>query len=155
MHLIRSTTIVLARFFMTAMFLERGLHKVFYWHDSETKMMNVFSHWQMNLSFSESAQHFFSTLIQFTPLILFIVGTIEIIGGLLVLLAVREKLGATLLLIMMMPTTILFHEFWFTDVACRELQQLFFLKNLAVMGGLLLILVYGVKSSDRDSGGFL
>lgn len=154
MNTIRSAAIVLARFLLTAMFLERGVHKIFYWHDSEKLMMNVFSNWQSNLSFSEGAQHLFSSLIQFTPLILFLVGAIELVGGLLVLLAIREKLGASLLLLMLLPTTVLFHQFWFADGTCREIQQLFFLKNLAVAGGLILVLIFGAKTSQRNDQNF-
>jgi putative oxidoreductase len=150
MNTVRASVIVLARFLLTAMFLERGVHKIFYWKESEKLMMDVFSSWQSYLSFSETAQHLFTTLIQYTPLILFVIGAIELIGGLLLLLGIREKLGASLLLLMLIPTTILFHQFWFAEMCCKEVQQLMFLKNMAVIGGLFLVLLFGAQAPQRN-----
>lgn len=154
MNTIRAASTVLARFLLTAFFLAAGMHKIFNWHESEKFMMDAFSLWQSHLSFSESAQEIFSSLVLFTPLILFIVGAIEIVGGLLILLGVREKWGAGLLLIMMIPTTILFHQFWFVDSSIRDLQQVMFLKNLATMGGLLLVILYGAQSPHKKEDNF-
>jgi putative oxidoreductase len=154
MNTIKSATTVLARFLLTAFFLSAGMHKIFNWHASEQFMMDAFSLWQSHLSFSEAAQEIFSSLVLFTPLILFIVGAIEISGGLLILLGVREKLGAALLLIMMIPTTILFHQFWFLDGQYRDVQQIMFLKNLGTMGGLLLVILYGVQTPQKKENGF-
>lgn len=61
-------------------------------------------------------------------------------GGLMVLLGYRMRLGAVLLLIYWVPLTFVVHDFW-TEAAGTEayrLQSLFFMKNLAIMGGLML-----------------
>lgn len=149
MNTVRAATIVLARFLLTAVFLAAGMHKIFYWYESEKLMMDVLSNWQSHLSFSEAAQQVFSSLILFTPLLLFIVGVLEIVGGLLLLLGVREKLGAAMLIVMLIPTTILFHQFWFVDGSQRDLQQMMFLKNLAILGGLLLVILFGAQGPQK------
>ena len=154
MNTVRAAATVLARFLLTAVFLAAGMHKIFHWHESEKLMMDVLSNWQSHLSFSEPAQHVFSSLVLFAPLLLFIEGAIEIVGGLLILLGVREKLGATLLFLIMIPTTILFHQFWFVDVSQRDLQQIMFLKNLSIMGGLLLVLLFGAQTPQKKDNGF-
>lgn len=67
----------------------------------------------------------------------FLIGAIllEGIGGLSLLLGIKTKWGSLMLLIFLIPTTIIFH----TDFSQR-LQVIMFLKNLAIMGGLLIYL---------------
>ncbi|WP_116126884.1 DoxX family membrane protein [Lewinella sp. IMCC34183] len=63
-----------------------------------------------------------------------------LLGGLMILLGYRMRLGAVLLLIYWVPLTFIVHDFW-DETAGTEayrLQSLFFMKNLAIMGGLLL-----------------
>ena len=63
-----------------------------------------------------------------------------VLGGLMILLGYRMRLGAILLLIYWVPLTFVVHDFWTEAVGTEEyrLQSLFFMKNLAIMGGLLL-----------------
>ena len=61
-------------------------------------------------------------------------------GGLMVLLGYRMRLGAILLLFYWIPLTFIVHDFW-NEAAGSEayrLQSLFFMKNLAILGGILL-----------------
>ena len=52
------------------------------------------------------------------------------------------KVAATVLIGSMVPTTIVGHAFWKeTDAASRKNQQTQFLKNLGLIGGLLLVLL--------------
>jgi putative oxidoreductase len=83
-----------------------------------------------------------------------------IVGGLMVLLGYRPKTGAFLLLLYWVPVTFIVHDFWNVPKSCeitfacqdiglvgtdlyRRLQAFFFMKNLAIIGGLLMILVNG------------
>ena len=63
-----------------------------------------------------------------------------VLGGLMVLLGYRMRLGAVLLLIYWVPLTFIVHDFWTVTEGTEEfrLQSLFFMKNLGIMGGLLL-----------------
>jgi len=149
----RAGLIVLARFLLSAVFLAAGINKLFHWHETEQMLMDVLSNWQSHLSFSETAQHVFSSLILFAPLLLFVAVAMELIGGLLLLLGIREKFAAGLLLIMLIPTTILFHQFWFVEAAAKELQQGLFLRNLAIMGGLIMVTLFGAKSLQKKDNG--
>ncbi|MFT6937617.1 MAG: putative oxidoreductase [Saprospiraceae bacterium] len=62
-----------------------------------------------------------------------------ILGGLLVLFGYRAKLGAALLLAFMIPVTAIFYTDNFSD----PLEQTMFVKNVAIIGGLMMILVNG------------
>ena len=76
---------------------------------------------------------------------------LEILGGLSVLLGIKTRWGAAMLIIFLIPATLIFH----TDLG-TELEQAMFLKNLAMLGGLLMLIRYGGGSmvllkSDKRS----
>ena len=68
---------------------------------------------------------------------------LELIGGLLVLAGWHTRIGVYLLMIFLLPTTLIFHGFWnFQGHELAE-QMSHFLKNMAILGGLLLLWSYG------------
>ena len=70
----------------------------------------------------------------------FLAGAIalEMLGGLSVLLGIKVKWGAAMLIIFLIPATLIFHH----DLS-TELEQAMFLKNMAMLGGLLMLVQYG------------
>ncbi len=68
------------------------------------------------------------------PLLLAAAMTLMALGSLLVITGLRPQLGAVLLLLFLIPTTLIFH----TDVADPG-ERIALFKNLAIMGGLLLV----------------
>ncbi len=139
-------TIVLARFFIGLIFLTAVISKILNWHDTEKSLMNQLCEWQTYLGFSEAAQNCLAMVAPWTPLLLITATLFEIIGGLLVILGVKEKLGAALLILFLIPVTLIMHPFWFEQGPMQEMQTIMFLKNLAILGGLLLILVFGAQA---------
>ena len=152
MKFIRMCTIVLARFFIGLIFLSAVINKILNWHDTEKLLANQLCEWQTHLGFFEAAQNCLAMLTPWTPLLLITATLFEILGGLLVILGVKEKLGATLLVLFLVPTTIIMHPFWFEQGAVYELQTIMFLKNLAILGGLLLIIVFGAQAKSSSGG---
>ena len=63
---------------------------------------------------------------------------IELGGGLLLLLGFQARWAALALFLFLIPVTLIFHPFW----ADPE-QYNAFMKNLAIMGGMLYIMTYG------------
>lgn len=79
--------------------------------------------------------------------ILFILAVIvEIIGSLSVILGYKAKMGAWMLVVFLAITTLVFH----TDLA-DTIQMQMFLKNLAIIGGLLLVAIYGAGPMSIDA----
>jgi len=154
MKAIQVASTILARFLLSAIFLASGVNIIFNWHEEEKTLMNVLTDWQACTDFFPRLQEGFSILIPWTPLLLIIATLFELIGGLLLLLGVREKLGAGLLILFLIPATILCHQFWFVEGSMRELQQIMFLKNLAIIGGLILVLLHGAQPPAKESNGF-
>jgi putative oxidoreductase len=67
----------------------------------------------------------------------------ELIGGLSLLLGLWSRVGALGLFVFLIPTTLMFHNFWAVAGMEHMNQQAHFLKNLAIMGGLLMVGAYG------------
>jgi len=66
-----------------------------------------------------------------------------LMGGILILIGYRVALGATCLLLYWIPFTFIVFSWWNDPEEVRRMNSLIFMKNLAVAGGLLMILVNG------------
>lgn len=86
------------------------------------------------------------------PFFLYAAATLELLGGLALFLGWKARWGAVILALFLIPTTLIFHNFWIAEPAEKILQQIMFLKNLAIFGGLLYIIATGPGrlSIDRD-----
>lgn len=87
------------------------------------------------------------------PLVpLFLAGAVvfEIVGGLSVLLGFYGRVGAVLLIIFLIPTTLIFHNFWAAEAAQQQNQMIHFLKNVAIMGGLFMVAALGTDGLSID-----
>jgi putative oxidoreductase len=68
-------------------------------------------------------------------------GAIMIVGGIALATGVAPKLAAGILMATLVPTTFVGHRYWQEeDPGTRANQRIHFLKNLAMMGGLLMVL---------------
>jgi putative oxidoreductase len=72
--------------------------------------------------------------IPLAPVLLAAAVALMAVGSVLVISGYRARLGAILLLLFLVPTTLLFHN----DVADPQ-ERIALLKNLSIMGGLLLV----------------
>ena len=67
-----------------------------------------------------------------------------LLGGLSILLGFWVRIGAALLVIFLIPTAFIMHNFWtVTGPLTRANDQAHFLKDIALTGGALLFFVYG------------
>ena len=66
-----------------------------------------------------------------------------LVGSALVILGWKTRLGATLLLVFLGLATFYFHDFWNFRGEAMKAQQQQFSKNLAIGGGLLLLIAHG------------
>ncbi len=71
-------------------------------------------------------------------------GAIALLGGLGILLGFKARYGAWLIVIFLVPVTFMIHDFWtVSDPMMRQMQQINFMKNLAMLGAALLIAHFG------------
>lgn len=84
-----------------------------------------------------------------------------IAGALSVVTGYKSRVGASLLLVFLILATYFFHDFWtFDDPQARQQQTIQFMKNLSLMGTMLLIigagsgpLSLGVRPADETPAG--
>lgn len=70
--------------------------------------------------------------------------TLLIMGGLMMLLGYRSSFGALLLLLYWVPVTFIVHSFWNDPTPeLYRLNSIHFMKNIAITGGVLMVLVNG------------
>jgi len=112
------------------------------------------------LNWSEVASMMQAHGLLFPTFFLVVVVIIELLGGLSILLGFQARMGALVLFLYLIPVTITFHNFWAAADAMEQQNQMqHFLKNLALMGGLLLVAGLGPgaisldASQKRDSAG--
>jgi len=76
---------------------------------------------------------------------LFLAGAIalELGGGLSVLAGFKARWGAVALIVFLIPTTLTFHNFWAYSGKELEGQMIHFMKNLAILGGLVMTWFFG------------
>lgn len=79
-------------------------------------------------------------------------GVIALIGGLSVIAGYRAKIGAGLLILFLVPVTVMMHAFWnATDPQVHQMQMAMFMKNVAMIGGALLIAYFGAGPMSIDA----
>ena len=79
-------------------------------------------------------------------------GIIALAGGLSILLGYRAKIGAWLIVLFLVPVTLIMHRFWTVhDPVMAQTQMVMFMKNLAILGGALLISQFGAGPLSLDA----
>jgi putative oxidoreductase len=68
---------------------------------------------------------------------------VELTGGVLLIVGWQTRWAATAILLFLISTTLIFHPFWAVETAQQEMQQIHFMKNLAIMGGVLYVMAFG------------
>ncbi|RFS21997.1 DoxX family protein [Chitinophaga silvatica] len=81
-----------------------------------------------------------------------VAGLLAFAGGLSILLGYKAKIGAWLIVLFIVPVTIALHKFWaFTDPMQQQIHMAMFMKNLALLGGALLIAYFGAGPVSLDA----
>ena len=83
----------------------------------------------------------------FASVLLVITIAIEVGGGLALITGFQARWAALVIALFLIPTTFVFHAFWSADPAHFQDQLTAFLKNLAIFGGMLLIMERGFRAS--------
>jgi putative oxidoreductase len=69
---------------------------------------------------------------------------IEIAAALMIILGYKARLGAAALFLWMIPVNLMMHAFWgIADQTWHQIHMIMFMKNLAMMGGMLFIISFG------------
>jgi putative oxidoreductase len=68
---------------------------------------------------------------------------IELGGGLLLIVGFKARWAALLIFLFIIPISLTFHNFWTMEGAAAAANKIQFMKNLAIMGGMLMLAAFG------------
>lgn len=122
---------LIGRILLTAIFLLSGFNKIFGWEGTAAYM---------------TAKGMVAVPIMLAGAIFF-----EIVGALMIILGFHARIGALMLIIFLIPTTLIFHNFWTYPVEEQQIQMIMFMKNLGLLGGLLIVAAFGSGPLSLDS----
>ena len=81
-----------------------------------------------------------------------IAGVLCILGAISIILGYKTRIGATMIIVFLVPVTLVFHHFWtVADPGARQMQMIDFMKNISLLGGAMIILVHGAGPYSLDS----
>ncbi len=115
---------LIGRVLLSFIFLYEAYDSIFYAKATKAKMVDYGLTWNQDL-------------------LLYGAIFVLVLGGLLLLLGYRSKLGAVLLLLYWIPVTFIVHSYWNDPEDIKRLQSIMFMKNLAIAGGLLMVWANG------------
>jgi len=73
----------------------------------------------------------------------YLIAAIEFLGGIAILLGIKTRWVAAAFVVWIIIATGLAHEFWLMEGPARAANQANFYKNLAIIGGYLLLAIHG------------
>jgi putative oxidoreductase len=84
---------------------------------------------------------------------LMLVGAIAflLVGSVSVILGYKARFGAALLLTFLVLASYYFHAFWKLEGQEQQMQTIHFMKNLSMMGAMLLLIANGLGPMSLDS----
>lgn len=121
---IQATAALVGRILLAIIFIKSGVGKI--------------------TGFEGTAAYMASKGLPMTQLLL--VGTIviELLGGIMLVVGYKARWAALAIFLWLIPTTLIFHKFWgLADAKEAATQQIQFLKNVTIMGGMLMVYAFG------------
>ena len=78
-------------------------------------------------------------------------GLLEVIAGLALIVGFKARWAALALGVFTLLASVLFHAYWSAPADQQFVQQLMFMKNLAVAGGMFLVAALGAGPASLDA----
>lgn len=75
---------------------------------------------------------------------------VELGGGILLVLGWQTRWAAAALFIFSALAALIFHDFWAASPDQAQSQMIHFMKNLAIMGGLIFVVIHGSGAISLD-----
>jgi putative oxidoreductase len=77
---------------------------------------------------------------------------IELGAGLLLVVGWKARWAAFLLFLFIIPVSLVYHNFWTMEGAQAAMNKIQFMKNVSIMGGMLLAAAFGPGRYSVDKG---
>lgn len=115
---------LLGRIFLSAMFLYEAYDSIYYFQRTKSTMTDYGITWNQDMLLSGA---------------IFLL----VVGGVMLLIGYRVTLASIFLLIYYVPITFIVHSWWNEPVALQREGAIDFMQNMAIVGGLLLLIGRG------------
>ena len=76
---------------------------------------------------------------------------VEVLGGLALLAGFGTRVAALVLAVFTVAASVIFHAYWAVPAEAQMVQQLMFFKNIAGVGGLLVLAAHGAGGWSLDA----
>jgi len=114
---------LIGRLMITYIFATSGIGKVFSW--------------------SENVRYMSTRHLPMIPALLAIAMIIELAGSICLITGYQARIAAFVMCLYTTAVTVIFHNYWAASEAMAGMQETHFRKNLAIMGGLLILAYSG------------
>ena len=109
------------------------------------------SGWGKIEGFEQTAGMMASKGLPMAEVLLVITIFLELVGGLLIVIGYKARWAALGLALWLIPVTLLFHKFWGIPADQVMNQTNHFFKNVAILGGMLMVFAFGPGRYSLDA----
>ncbi len=131
MNALQNPFALLARLLLAALFLPAGISKI--------------------SGFAGTAGYIGSVGLPMPELGAAIAIAVEVLGGIALIVGFGTRWAALALAVFTLVASIFFHAYWALPAEQQMLQQLMFMKNIGVVGGLLALAAFGAGAFSLDA----
>lgn len=147
--MINAFFLILARIFLSLIFLINGVDHLVHWNETEKTLITTLSEWHAHIGSFQTFHTLFTFLLSWSSTLLSLGIVLELGGALMILTGFKDRLGAFFLILFLAPYSLFFYNFWSLENVAHELQEALFLKNLAILGGLIFVATHGVHKKPK------
>jgi putative oxidoreductase len=130
---------MLGRILLSLIFICLVTNQILNWDQTQQTFDKSVSDWIVHPGLPDQVQKVFSFLLAYSSLIMILAAVFAGLGGLFVLLGIKVRLGAILLILFLIPSTVIMHAFWMYHGSMREMEMMMFLTNISIVGGLFIL----------------
>lgn len=137
---------LLGKLCLSSIFIFTSIQDLLQWNAREQHMHEMLAA-SLHAGYSGGLMmNILASLVQNIGIVFAIALFMKLLGGVSVLFSWKEKFGATLLLLYLIPATFLFHDFWNMMADTRVTEMYVFGMHIAIGGGLFLLLSSETKA---------
>lgn len=114
-------------------------------------LMFILSGFQKLTNLEGTAGFIASGGLPFPAFLAVVVGLLELFGGLAIAIGFQARIAAFALGLFTLAATFTFHRFWAVPAEQAYVQQLMFMKNLSVAGGMFIVAALGAGAVSLDA----
>ncbi len=140
--------VAFGRMLISIIFILLGVATIFNWDVAEREFSGTLANWEIYGSHLDKIVLLFGYLGEVSTIVLAIGVILQIVGGLSLFFGYRVRVGAILLLIYLISANIIYHHFWFLQGEALARSLILFLKNLSIIGALIIVIAIGSGRSN-------